>query len=542
LLDGRSVLNEYFDHIVWESIPVHMNQIDRIEVVEGPASAVYGANAVSGVINIITKTPEQLNGGQVNATGGERHTEQTSLDYGKKLGNLAYKFGGAWSTQNQFQNADNFGADSGHFSSALNYDISDHSGVGVSGAVSRYATSLALGSGDGVSAMTDQGLSSFMNANYHFEDFGLHTNWNHLRSNQAQDPLIGNAEMDLDSYDVNFDQAVSLPLRQHLIFGAGYHRLDAESNDLANGSAFEDHWSAFAEHRWEIAEEWLLMTSGRVDRAPLTPIQFSPRGSLLYTPTSEQTIRASAGTSFRNPTLVENYLDTFFREPNPGAPPFTNPPFSAAQINALGNRTLEPERNQEVELDDEGRFGRFKTDVTAYHYIISHPITPTTPTPNPPFVPPTLDLTEAFTNVVNQFYATGGEAAVEYFASSWLKLFGNYSYVYMYGSGDAATAIKKTPRNKANTGFRTQNGHWTTQWSLDWVDSTEWPTATSPNPVSAYFLVNAHIGYAFSGALKGLEAGVNAFNLLNHDHYEVSPTQGAEIVKGTYTGTLSYKF
>jgi hypothetical protein len=86
--------------------------------------------------------------------------------------------------------------------------------------------------------------------------------------------------------------------------------------------------------------------------------------------------------------------------------------------------------------------------------------------------------------------------------------------------------------------LRTKNGHWTTQWMVNWVDSTDWP-----DPVSAYYLVNAHVGYAFAGKLSGLEAGVNAFNLLNHDHYEISPTsQNGQIVKSTLTGTLSYKF
>ena len=57
LLDGKSVLNGYFDFVNWESIPVSIDEIDRIEVVEGPASALYGANAINGVINIITKRP-----------------------------------------------------------------------------------------------------------------------------------------------------------------------------------------------------------------------------------------------------------------------------------------------------------------------------------------------------------------------------------------------------------------------------------------------------------------------------------------------------
>ncbi len=78
LLDGRTVLNGPFDSTFWEGISASLEEIDRIEVVEGPASALYGANAINGVVNIITRTPAQLNGGQVSFTAGERGTHLSS--------------------------------------------------------------------------------------------------------------------------------------------------------------------------------------------------------------------------------------------------------------------------------------------------------------------------------------------------------------------------------------------------------------------------------------------------------------------------------
>ena len=72
LLDGRTVLNGPFDATFWEGLPVGLGEVDRIEVVEGPASALYGANAVNGVVNIITKAAEASGGGKATYGLGER--------------------------------------------------------------------------------------------------------------------------------------------------------------------------------------------------------------------------------------------------------------------------------------------------------------------------------------------------------------------------------------------------------------------------------------------------------------------------------------
>src|SRR6187399_1211153 len=66
LVDGRSVYLDFFGMVMWDLVPTNANEIKRIEVVRGPASAVWGANAMSGVVNVILKTPRELatNGGE----------------------------------------------------------------------------------------------------------------------------------------------------------------------------------------------------------------------------------------------------------------------------------------------------------------------------------------------------------------------------------------------------------------------------------------------------------------------------------------------
>src|SRR3989338_5485403 len=91
LLDGKTVLQEFYGLTAWEEIPVGLREIDRIEIVKGPASALYGANAIHGVINIITKTPGQLSGGAAGFSAGNRHTRLGYAAYGRRAGKISYK-------------------------------------------------------------------------------------------------------------------------------------------------------------------------------------------------------------------------------------------------------------------------------------------------------------------------------------------------------------------------------------------------------------------------------------------------------------------
>src|SRR5688500_6354629 len=62
LLDGRSLYQDMFGFVMWDFLPVNLNEIKQVEVVRGPASAVWGANALYGVVNVITKSPREMQG------------------------------------------------------------------------------------------------------------------------------------------------------------------------------------------------------------------------------------------------------------------------------------------------------------------------------------------------------------------------------------------------------------------------------------------------------------------------------------------------
>ena len=71
LVDGRSVYLDFFGIVLWDFLPTNLSDVKQIEVIRGPASAVWGANAVTGVVNIVTKSPREAPGttGSISAAG-----------------------------------------------------------------------------------------------------------------------------------------------------------------------------------------------------------------------------------------------------------------------------------------------------------------------------------------------------------------------------------------------------------------------------------------------------------------------------------------
>ena len=91
LVDGRTVYDRLNSGLFWESLDVPLDQIERIEVVRGPGGATWGANAVNGVINIVTKSASALPGGAASVGGGTFDGVRVAARYGGTLGGVAYR-------------------------------------------------------------------------------------------------------------------------------------------------------------------------------------------------------------------------------------------------------------------------------------------------------------------------------------------------------------------------------------------------------------------------------------------------------------------
>ena len=90
LVDGRTVYTPAFSGVYWESVDLPLRDIDRIEVIRGPGATLWGANAVNGVINILTKHAADTQGGWVSLAGGNFERAALGARYGAALGEATY--------------------------------------------------------------------------------------------------------------------------------------------------------------------------------------------------------------------------------------------------------------------------------------------------------------------------------------------------------------------------------------------------------------------------------------------------------------------
>jgi iron complex outermembrane receptor protein len=97
LVDGRSLYNRGFSGVFWDGQNMMASDIERIEVIRGPGGTVWGANAVNGVINIITKSAAQTKGTAVELSAGNFERDSGAIRYGGALGNVNYRVYSQWS-------------------------------------------------------------------------------------------------------------------------------------------------------------------------------------------------------------------------------------------------------------------------------------------------------------------------------------------------------------------------------------------------------------------------------------------------------------
>lgn len=90
LVDGRSIYTPLFSGVYWEMQDLMLEDIERIEVIRGPGATMWGANAVNGVVNIITRSAKDTQGGVVDASAGNVERTAAGIRYGGRLGGGGY--------------------------------------------------------------------------------------------------------------------------------------------------------------------------------------------------------------------------------------------------------------------------------------------------------------------------------------------------------------------------------------------------------------------------------------------------------------------
>jgi iron complex outermembrane receptor protein len=329
LIDGRSVYSPLFSGVFWDVQEVMLEDIERIEVISGPGSALWGVNAVNGVINVITRSAVNTQGGLVSAATS-RHESRANARYGAPLGG-----GGAWRLYGQraefrdTETADGVRVDdSGHLTQ-IGWRADAQRGVDrftlhaqayrgrrdqpEPGTISISGVQLDLGpitmSGAHVLGRWERQLGG---------GSSLQVQGYYDRTKRDVIPTFSDTQ---DIVDLQVQHTVA-PLGAHqFVWGAQYR---AGRDRLGNSvyvaflpARLDQTWvSLFAQDEIELADALRLTLGARAERNSYTGTEFLPTARLAWKWAPDQLLWMAASRTVRAPSRLDR--DTFV----PGQPPF----------------------------------------------------------------------------------------------------------------------------------------------------------------------------------------------------------------------------
>ena len=550
LVDGRSIFVDAQAVVYWKTIPVTLPEIKRIEVLKGPASAVYGFNAFDGVINIITKSPEEMRGTTLQFGGGEFGTISSAAVHAGTSGKFGYRLSVGHDQNQQWRDRDALAFRDNKFNVQTEYHLTADSKLSVSGGLvdaNRFDGPMTT---TGVTIGASTPAFGYGHVVYERPNFFVRTFWN--RWNDTVDltvhPLIANflritdpalsprVQFQGDTYNAEAQHSLDLSAAHRFTYGANY-RLNTLSSDLIDKYSTENRLGFYVQDEWKATETITLVAGVRYDLDTFIHPTVSPRVTLLYRPASDHTFTLGVSKAYRPPTLIESHFSSLAFITLP--PPIPSPPPSAGG----GSSNLGPEQITSYEAGYQGWYWKHRLRIRGNLFFnhISDLIVPTTPTPGQG------GLADIY----------GGEAGVEFVVTRWLSGFANYSYQEV-GQSFTGAARRSPPRFKWNTGLR---GDWESgvngEIAYHHVGAATYPInesfssftalgVTPPDPrVGSYNLLNIRAGYKFwkqrasAGFMREAEVAVSAFNALDDEHKEhpLGDTIGSRVM-----GWLTVRF
>lgn len=567
LVDGRSVYQDFLGATLWPLLDVAVPDISRIEVIRGPGSALYGANAFAGVVNIITKVGQRSSEARVFMQGGDHGTFAGGVSAGGRTGKLSYRTTIAYDHADKWMQEATPGL-SPQFSQpdrsreveradvAATYDLGSAQVLTGAGYDNLALEIVSLGS---LRTFGNTGQSGFARLEIDSGQTKVKAFWNALRLNSGpeywpQGVRSLSANVRSDVVDVSSQTGFDFKAagQHHLNLGAGYRFKSVRWGYLAarpDGTPWqENHFNLFLQEEWQPTRKFSVILSYRLDREPLLDqanvtaggLVHSPRGTLLFEVTPEQVLRFTVGSAFREPTFLESYVDLLTPVP-------TQPSMG---VRFQGSTSLRPEQILQAELGYRGRIGQFQPDLVVYAERVQNLITDGAVRAQDPATDPATGQTvigsTGFENEPGSFFGVGAEAGGKWSPADGVDLGLNYSFEKMFvcsaagpGSGCSrdSTIRNQVSATLANTAQHKINGTvlWRTRANFDlgidvhYVSSVTWfeksfdinqqgGVLLQPYPIGAYTMINGRLGYRWFQ--DKLDTGVAFYNILGDEHRE----------------------
>ena len=518
LVDGRPIYDALFGGTPWNSWPFLLEDIDRIEVIRGPGGVSWGADAVNGVINIITKDPAEQTGLTLTSRGASRGSFKQYFGYGIQEGKLRLRVSGEYEASDGFR-------EGGSFLRSLEDDYK-------SGRLSLHAVfdkdeddTFTFSAG---TAVVDGGFAPTPLAG-----FGLRRNpgsqasfllgrWSHRVAPDDRIELTGfindyHASPGVPAIDYRYQQfALQLrhtfkPSDPHTLTWGIDTRLDLL--DTTNSDPFmlsKDFISTgtiglYLQDEWRFAPRWALGLGGRIDYEFYGGFQPSARASLTYELSDNAMVYGAVSRALSMVTAAGRVLDI---------------PLLNGLARVTSDKNLDPTTLIAYEVGYRGRlFGRLDTSLNLFWHAYDE-----LTTFGPQLGPPGL-LRMEFDNRSGKASLYGAELDAKYSVCEGLTVLGNYTYQQLNWDVSAPFTERDyitPPKHKFMLGARYAlsddlrlSGH------LYYVGAVKAPNSSNPfapRSIDPYLRVDLRGEYEFWNDRASISVGVR--NLLDSGHFE----------------------
>lgn len=532
LIDGRAIYTPIFSGVYWGDQSTTINDIERIEVIRGPGASLYGANAVNGVINIITKSAEETQGNMLSATttaegnglyearrGGQISKNEYYRTFAQYLDSSSwYRGRGGFRLDGKTEDSDSYtlqgDAYSGEQDAVLNTPV-------ITAPYVQRVSSTDDSYGGNILGRWNRRLSS--DSNLSLQAYVDH--YSRLESNFNQR---------VSTADIQAQNSLKLDDRNHLIWGGGariYYLALGSTYSASVDESYDTHeiFNVFLQDEYTLLPKMLYLTAGsKFEYNDFTGFEIQPTIRTTYHPTENQTLWAAISRAVRTPSSVEEDINLMS---------LVLPTSPLTEYRIFGNREQKSEELIAYELGHRIQPTSFLSFDTALFFndfnqlqTISMPGAAYTAANGNTVIPYTV-------NNLGSGHVYGAELAVSWNVTNDWKLSGSYAYLKMNldvkpGTSTTLEAGERlAPRNQ----FSIQS-YYNLSDRLHW-DNMLYYVDNLSQPVGDYTRYDTRLAYL---VMPGMEVSFIGRNLID-PHPEFPSIQQTEIGR-SYIGQILWKF
>ena len=514
LIDGRPAYQPYYGMIIWDLLGVDFDEIKQVEVLRGPGSALWGTNALTGVVNIITRGPDEDLGTHVRLGGGALRTGDVALRHAGVRGRLGYKATASFFHQDAWERPTslpdgtplpiytNSGTTRG--SGALRLDFAE-----TNGAKWRADAGYAATGGGIVTVVGPQDASpmrqGFGRVQYERDRTRLGVSFD--AHDATVTSLLAPSVVTFTYQTVAAEAEHRFVLPRQIVTVAGTTRLNHFTINVAPDQHRRQEAGVVIDTEVFATSAIRLRAGGRVDWFSSFGTTVSPRVGIVVEPVQGHTLRASFNRAYVAPSFLENYLTfatqtvvplptgpfalPFLTQGNHDLHPLTDSAIEAGYTGALGSRatlTLSVYRNQT------------KGIITLVPTALYAPSDPPPAWPLPASLLAAIPLPKVLTEMnLGRVVDAGFEASIDAHLAPSVSAYGNYSFQKTPDvSNDLPITLNIPARHRVNAGISASRGRYFGSLSASATSRAFWADVQPYQGwTNRFALVNGALGYRF---------------------------------------------